>query len=167
MDRIEQLIQSYHSGKPAVKAKALSLILRQPDRRFTPVLLEAFREEVNRPVIDALKRVADPELVSPLIALLDDPDPWRRAGACEVLGVLRDPAATLPLLARLRDPHPWTRVAAVRALAELKDPRAAEALRECYQEARGGDVNLVWGLEAALDALGVPYQRHALTSDGT
>lgn len=166
MDPIEQLLQSYYRGKPAVKAKALSLILRRADRRLTPVLLETFREEVSRPVIDALKRVAGPELVSPLLALLEDPDPWRRAGACELLGALHDPAATLPLLGRLHDPHPWTRVAAVRALAELQDPRAAETLLECYRDARGGDVNLVWALETALDALGVSYERHAPAQDG-
>ncbi len=105
-------------------------------------------------------RAADPELVQPMIAFLEHPEPWRRAGACEVLGALRDHAATVPLLRRLQDPHLWTRVAAARALAQLKDPCSAGPLMARYREARGEDVNLVWALESALEALGVDYPRH-------
>jgi len=166
MDKIEKLIASYHSARPAVKAKALELILRETDRRLTPILLNAFREVGGHKVIVlAMIRVADPDLIPPMIAFLAHPEPWRRAGACDVLGALRDPAATVPLLQRLKDPHPWTQAAAARALAHSKDPRSAEPLLERYLASRGEDLNVKWALEDALEALGVEYQRRLITDD--
>ncbi len=42
MDGIEKFIEHYRSDRPEVKARALELILRQTDRRLTPVLLDAY-----------------------------------------------------------------------------------------------------------------------------
>jgi HEAT repeat protein len=53
------------------------------------------------------------------------------------------------------------RRAAAHALAALADPASGPAILRHYQSQRE-EINVRMGLEAALDALGIPYERHPI-----
>jgi hypothetical protein len=57
------------------------------------------------------------------------------------------------------DPRIMVRRAAGFALAFLKDPSAIPELRRQRAARRNDDVNVVWGLECALQALGIELDK--------
>jgi hypothetical protein len=88
--------------------------------------------ELCVPAATALEIIGH-EVVNPLIAALDDPDPVVRGQAAEVLGNIGDGRAVAPLTVALRDPDPYVRSDAAKALGligmgKLVDRRTVEAM---------------------------------------
>lgn len=75
-----------------------------------------------------LLAITDIEVVPPLIACLEDPDPDLRMQAALILGDRRDPRAIGPLIARLSDPDANVQFHAIEALGKLRAAEACDAL---------------------------------------
>jgi hypothetical protein len=133
-DLLDDAIASPHSELLQAGA-AVRVRTTGPDGELIMVMMQLGRRP-PRSTIDfvpdrarwALTRVQDGELVTPLLASLDDPD-WRvRTYAAWALGVSGDRRATRPLM-RLLDEEIWrVRTMAAHALAAIGDPAAEEAM---------------------------------------
>ncbi len=158
MDRIDKWIHLYNSPNPTIRKRALAALVTFDDPRVTPLLLRAFEDdddqEFGASIVRVLKRRTDPAVVERMLRYLDHPDPFRRAGACEVLGAYGDIRATPALVTCLADPHLRVRMDAAWALAHVRDPRAIGALRSRYIENPDDNINVRHAVYAALEALG-------------
>jgi HEAT repeats len=164
-DHVDKWLRFFASPDPAVQERSLRALLDIDDARIIPALLDAFaRYPGRRGLCEALTRHRDPALVEPMLAYVSHPDHFVRESACEVLGTLHDTRATLPLLDRLGDSHPMVRRAAAFALADIGDARAAGTLLRHWQERTDEDSNVEMGLRAALNALGIHYEKRWLRS---
>jgi HEAT repeat protein len=125
-----------HDPEPAVQAKAALSLGLTGNARSVPILLELRRHpdsNVRYAVVHALDHFhdEDPEITSPLLELMEDPDEDVRDWATFALGshgsddnpVIRD-----ALLARTTDPHGATRQEALVGLAKRGDQRAIAPL---------------------------------------
>jgi len=158
VDRIDKWIDLYNSPNPTISKRALAVLVTFDDPRVTPSLLQAFEDYYDqgfgRSIVQALKRRPSPTLVDQMMRYLDHPDPFRRAGACEVLGAFGDTRATPALVKRLADPHLRVRMDAAWALAHVRDSRAIDALKSRYIENPDDNINVRHAVYAALEALG-------------
>lgn len=164
MDRVDKWIDFYRSSNLAIRARAVAALVTFDDPRVTPLLLEAFDEYYDQgygaSIVRALQRTKDPAVVERMMRHLDHPDPFRRAGACEVLGAVGDTRATPALIACLDDPHLRVRMDAAWALAHLRDVQAIDALERRYMEHPDDDINVRHAVRAALEALGAADGLH-------
>lgn len=71
------------------------------------------------PVAYALQRIEDPRAVTPLLALLKDPNSYTRAFAAKGLGAMNDRSAAGALGSLINDPDRPVAIEAVRSLARL------------------------------------------------
>jgi HEAT repeat protein len=131
----EQVASIYRGAKnddPRIR-QYLSMVLGTiGDRRATPVLLEALRDqqtETRLYALLALGELKDPAAVPAMIEATRDGDKDVRKTACFALGQLHDPRAVDALAALLEDQVPDVRWNAAIALAQFGDRRAAPVLR--------------------------------------
>jgi len=143
---------------PEVPAMTLNAWIDAAGATANPEALEHVRAfgrhpkpEVRLHVARALRRLAEPETVPTLLALLADDD-WRvRAQAARALGALRITAAARPLAAAVCDRAWWVRYRAALALAQI----GGDARTLLLEASRGADpmardmAALVAGLSSA------------------
>jgi twitching motility protein PilT len=145
-DRILPLLAS---GEGATRTAVLKILLSLGDpaaviRRyieFSRTLAGFVRDRA----LDSL-RAYGPQLVEPVIALLQDSDPDIRAGAIAVATAFDDARIVPATIALLKDPDWWLRISAADTLGRLKDPRAVDPLVAAL-----ADPEVKW---AAVEALG-------------
>lgn len=92
----------------------------------------------RRMAILALAKSGSSQAITPLTALLKDPDPVVRAATAEALGALSAEQAIPSLKSLLDDPVFHVRVAAATALATLKDPSGIGWLRPLLASEHAG-----------------------------
>ncbi len=125
-----------HDPEPAVQAKAAHSLGFTGIVRSVPILLELRRHpdsNVRYAVVHALDRFQDedPEITTPLLELMEDPDEDVRDWATFALGSHSsddNPVIRAALLARTVDPHDATRQEALVGLARRGDHRAVAPL---------------------------------------
>jgi HEAT repeat protein/cyclophilin family peptidyl-prolyl cis-trans isomerase len=88
------------------------------------------------PVAFALQRLEDPRALTPLLALLKDPQPYTRAFAAKGLGATKDRAAVTGLIPLVTDPDGSVAIEAIRSLARLGDSSGAAPLIKLVQNAK-------------------------------
>ena len=158
---MDRWLKLFESANPVVRKRAAAALLDHGEAVPLPVLLkildDLFEQGLGAKIEPVLLKRRDAGLVSEMIARLRSPSQYIREVACSALGELRDRAATPHLLAMLGDEALMVRRAAAFALAALADPESGPAILRHYQT-RPEDINVRMGLEAALNALGVPYE---------
>lgn len=159
---MDEWLRMFRSSNPTVRHRAAEGLLRRGNAAPLPVLLEILDELHDNGFGAATERVLrtrrDPELVVEMIDRLRSPAQFIREVACGVLGRLGDRSATPHLVATLDDPALMVRRAAGFGLAFLADPSCGPAVLRHY-EGRDEDANVRMALEAALEAVGVEFQR--------
>jgi HEAT repeat protein len=80
--------------------------------------------------------------------------PWRRALACEILGVIGAERSVPVLEARLRDRRSEVRMAAARSLGAIGSPAAASALTQIFLERRAVPTGVAYDALRGLGAAG-------------
>lgn len=159
---MDEWLRLFRSANPTVRHRAAEGLLRRGDGVPLPVLLEILDDLHDHGLGAAteglLRTRRDPELAAEMIRRLRSPSQFVREVACGVLGGLGDRSATPHLLAALDDPAMMVRRAAGFGLAFLADPACGPAVLRHYQ-GRAEDINVRMGLECALQAVGVEFQR--------
>jgi len=160
---VEQWLSLFESNNPAVRVRAAKVTLDHGQAAPLAVLLRILDElhdhGLGAKTVQVLKARCDDSLHVEMTARLRA-SPWFiRQVACVVLGELRDRSATPHLLATLsNDTHSMVRRAAAFALATVADPASGPAVLSHY-ESRAEDINVRMGLECALRALNVPFNK--------
>ncbi|MBN1356300.1 PilT/PilU family type 4a pilus ATPase [bacterium] len=116
-------------------------------------LIRYLRDEdwwVRERVTEVLAEIGGPQILDPIVSLLDDPYEVVRRYAIEVLMKLNDPRAFEPLTRCLDDPDWWVRERAIEALAQLGDDRAVPYLNKLLS----GDRDVVFAAVVALQKFG-------------
>ena len=133
---VEALIQPLQDSNPRIRRTAAYVLGKIRDVRAIDPLLRALQDPAwasqsdQEIVIAALRKIGDPQMVRPLIQILQGVNQkggqW---GAVCLLGTLGEPAV-LPLLHVLQeaDSDLTTRTGAIMALGQLGDARAVEPL---------------------------------------
>jgi HEAT repeat protein len=140
---------------PSMRAILASCLGLLGDKRATPVLLDALREEENletkAAIIDALGALRDPDAAPDLIKLLDHPSSVVRKYATFTLGALAAPreeggppsvpSAVGPLKGRLEDPRAEVQWNAAFVLAYfLRDGSGVPVLRRMLDRKHVTDI---------------------------
>jgi HEAT repeat protein len=159
---VDEWLRLFRSANPTVRERAAQGLLQHGAAAPLPVLLEILDELHDHGLGASSERVLrarrDPELLAAMVDRLRSPTQFVREVACGVLGGLGDRSATSYLIASLDDPAMMVRRAAAFGLAFLGDPAGGQALLQRY-EGRADDINVRMGLECALQALGVAFER--------
>jgi len=120
------------------RQRAIAALGQMRDARNLNPLIGALRDiqsyNVHQGALEALVQLGE-AAVEPLIAVLQDDDPFVRRRAVLALGEIRDARAVGPLIAALQDPFSLVRQEAAQALRSMGTNEAWAALRE-YEESR-------------------------------
>ena len=128
-----------------VESRLIQALARLQAREAVPLLVERLRSRhrwVRKSSLDALARLLSPrsalrERTLVLVRrLLQDPDPWARAGAARLLGRLGDTAAVPAIMELARDPMTRVRMEAAAALKRLAPEPAQEVLLDLLHDRR-------------------------------
>ena len=129
IERCLSLIQSRNSRDRSYAAKRLGELKARPDVLMS--LLEDPNGFVRSSSAEALGRSVDlpaPEVVSHLLAAIDDPNNYVCAAAVNSLGLLQATEAIPQVEACLDDPHPIITQAAILAMARIDPERIKDQL---------------------------------------
>jgi HEAT repeat protein len=125
---VSPLVQALADPAPTVRAAAVRGLEPEDGGEAFRALEAGLRDVDYRVRHWPAMVLADPRAVPGLIAALDDPYLWVRAGAARNLGQVRDPRSVEPLIGQLRTKSRYMRREAAQALASIGDPRAIPEL---------------------------------------
>lgn len=129
IERCLSLIQSRNPRDRSYAAKRLGELKARPDVLMS--LMEDSNGFVRSSAAEALGRSVDlpaPEVVSQLLAAIDDPNNYVCAAAVNSLGLLQATQAVSQVEACLDDPHPIIAQAAILAMARIDPDRIKDRL---------------------------------------
>src|SRR5262245_56618676 len=126
------LIESFGSENWNVRRDAVADLSSRGAEEAVTNLFRVLREQHrNLSVLNSALRVltgSGLDTLSPLVALLRDPDDELRMYAALALGDLKNRKAVPALIEMLKDPNSNVRYHAIEALAKIRSPEAAEEL---------------------------------------
>ncbi len=146
VDKWSRLLRS---DKYAIRLRAAKALIEQTDTPSSTLLeiLDSYSDTDVAP--DLVRRLAErrePDLVSAIIARLNDEQATVRKAACEVLSAIGDSSTIAPILDRISDPYEPVRTAAARAVRSLGDravlptiPEPSTSYRPCNAIFEGSD----------------------------
>jgi HEAT repeat protein len=138
----DQVIEVYRASKdedPRVRQYLTLVLGKVGDRKATPVLVEALKEnavETRIYSLLALSELRDPASVPAIVEATRDPEHDVRKTAVFVLGLIGDARAMPRLSEMLGDDIADVRFNAAIALSRFGDPRATAVLREMLDRNR-------------------------------
>jgi len=138
--RDEALLNSLRSSNPDIRRVAAGTLGERKSRRAIDELARHLTDphpRVRLHAARALKRIADPTAVEPLIRCLSHEDEILSGEAADALGAI-GPAAVPPLLQVLQSRDGWLRWLATRALSHIGDERAIDSLITALKDEDGG-----------------------------
>jgi HEAT repeat protein len=155
-DSIPVLVAALEDGEYSVRSAAMTALEQINDIDSLLIALKSKYALLRISAAASLIGSADPRILEPMIAALEDTDlsvraeakmclsmaketgplqaalrsgsPAIRRDVAQILGQIKDPDAIEPLAAALQDPDREIRGACVMALAEIDDPRTVEPL---------------------------------------
>lgn len=134
---VEHLLPHLRSTNRNRRVHVTELLAKIGSPRASEALMAALADEdseVRAWAACAFRRINDPRVVKPLLAILgnEDEDPVTRSQAAMTLGRYKSPLALKLLLAASKDNSEEVRIGAVRGIGHLQDERATEALMAVF-----------------------------------
>jgi HEAT repeat protein len=129
-DVVPGLVKVFEKEKnEAVRDEILAIFAREGDQRALPVLLPLLEAKDPPPLVfEALRGIAHPKAVGPLLPLLENPAGAIRSRAIQVLGDLGDHSAAPKLVKALLDKEPTVVREAINGVAQLGSAEAVGPL---------------------------------------
>jgi HEAT repeat protein len=159
MPNIENWLKLYSSKNLEIKRRAGKELVKRED---TPVkiLLDIFKnlytEGLGFPVIKRLSQIKTNFVFKQVIKFTNLENPWKRVGACEILGELGNLKATKELKRLvINDEHKMVRRAALFALGNLKPPSLKNEIYKITKEALKDDINVKMAAEFLIAAFNI------------
>jgi|GEM_PF-2427494 len=127
------LIKAISDPDIEASSRAVTALGQLGDGRAAPLLLELLQDRKRPPQLlaasaQALAALAAPEVLEPLLALVETGEPEIHEQALIALGGYTDPRVAPLMVTALTDKADWARASAARILGELKYAPAAGAL---------------------------------------